>query len=253
MLDVHPPHEPVNGWKAALTHIAIIVVGLFIAVAIEQTVVHFHEAHQRDALEQQMREVLRDDLKFDEINAHKFVTERAYLADQRAAVFARLHHDRSVAGPPVDDPRMRILFRFPNLAPYEAAKQNGTVALLPAARLRLYSRLAFALDLANQVRDRELQALDAIAAFHERYTDSTGNLTLPGIVPGPVLDTLGPAELAEYLALLSTAIKAVDLLDARVVLFDAEARALLEGATTEGELFAAVQRRFESPAPPVAQ
>ena len=49
MLDVHPPHEPVHTWKSFLIHIATIVVGLFIAVGLEQTVEYFH--HQRQVAE----------------------------------------------------------------------------------------------------------------------------------------------------------------------------------------------------------
>jgi hypothetical protein len=45
MLDVHPPHRPTHTCKDFFIHIAIIVVGLLIAVGIEQTVeaIHRHE------------------------------------------------------------------------------------------------------------------------------------------------------------------------------------------------------------------
>ena len=42
MLDVHPPHTAVHGWRDFFVHIATIVVGLLIAVALEQTVEHIH-------------------------------------------------------------------------------------------------------------------------------------------------------------------------------------------------------------------
>jgi hypothetical protein len=38
MLDVHAPHEVLHAWKGFFIHIATIVVGLFIAVALEQSV-----------------------------------------------------------------------------------------------------------------------------------------------------------------------------------------------------------------------
>jgi hypothetical protein len=40
MLDVHPPHNPTHTWRDFLLHIATIVIGLFIAVGLEQTVEH---------------------------------------------------------------------------------------------------------------------------------------------------------------------------------------------------------------------
>jgi hypothetical protein len=46
MLDVHPPHSPTHTWRDFLIHIATIVVGLIIAVGLEQTVEYFHHRHQ---------------------------------------------------------------------------------------------------------------------------------------------------------------------------------------------------------------
>src|ERR1019366_10434559 len=46
MLDVHAPHEPIHTWKSFFIHIATIVIGLFIAVGLEQTVEFFHHLHQ---------------------------------------------------------------------------------------------------------------------------------------------------------------------------------------------------------------
>jgi hypothetical protein len=54
MLDVHPPHEAAHTWKDFFIHIATIVVGLLIAVGLEQMVeaLHHHEQvqHARESL-----------------------------------------------------------------------------------------------------------------------------------------------------------------------------------------------------------
>jgi hypothetical protein len=50
MLDVHPPHAPTHTWRDFLIHIATIVVGLFIAVGLEQAVEYVHHEHQRSEL-----------------------------------------------------------------------------------------------------------------------------------------------------------------------------------------------------------
>ena len=42
MLDVHPPHSPTHTWKDFFLHLATIVIGLLIAVGLEQTVELFH-------------------------------------------------------------------------------------------------------------------------------------------------------------------------------------------------------------------
>src|ERR1700677_797621 len=46
MLDVHPAHHAANTWREFFIHIATIVIGLLIAVGLEQTVEYFHHQHQ---------------------------------------------------------------------------------------------------------------------------------------------------------------------------------------------------------------
>jgi hypothetical protein len=46
MLDVHPPEHPAHTWRDFFIHIATIVVGLIIAVGLEQAVEYLHHRHQ---------------------------------------------------------------------------------------------------------------------------------------------------------------------------------------------------------------
>ena len=46
MLDVHPPHEPIHSWKAYLLHMSTIVLGLLIAIGLEQSVEAIHRARE---------------------------------------------------------------------------------------------------------------------------------------------------------------------------------------------------------------
>jgi hypothetical protein len=54
MLDVHPPTHPTHTWRDFLIHIATIVVGLLIAIGLEQTVELIHHSHQRHELEENL-------------------------------------------------------------------------------------------------------------------------------------------------------------------------------------------------------
>src|ERR1700730_5806902 len=60
MLDVHAPHEPIHTWKSFFIHIATIVIGLLIAVGLEQAVeaIHWHKQVQiaRNVLRQELLE-----------------------------------------------------------------------------------------------------------------------------------------------------------------------------------------------------
>ena len=69
VLEVHAPHEPIHTWKSFFIHIATIVIGLLIAVGLEQTVELFHHRHQRHQLAEALRrngegnrQFIKDDL-----------------------------------------------------------------------------------------------------------------------------------------------------------------------------------------------
>ena len=63
MLEAHAPHGDIQTWRGFLVHIGAIVIGLLIAVALEQSVELLHHRHQRPQLEEQMRGVLEDDAR----------------------------------------------------------------------------------------------------------------------------------------------------------------------------------------------
>jgi hypothetical protein len=56
MLDVHPAPHAASGWREFLIHIATIVIGLLIALGLEQTVSHFHERYLGREIEQDLRQ-----------------------------------------------------------------------------------------------------------------------------------------------------------------------------------------------------
>ena len=64
MLDVQPPHQSVHTWTGFFIHIGTIVIGLFIAVALEQSVEainrHSEAAALREDLRQESRQIPAD-------------------------------------------------------------------------------------------------------------------------------------------------------------------------------------------------
>src|ERR1700722_5601661 len=50
MLDVHPAHHAANTWRDFFIHITTIVLGLLIAIGLEQTVEALHRAPERTGL-----------------------------------------------------------------------------------------------------------------------------------------------------------------------------------------------------------
>jgi hypothetical protein len=256
MLDVHPPHESIQTWKSFFIHIATIVIGLFIAVGIEQTVEIFHHRHLSEQLEEQMREAFTIDLRSDALSLRQLSDLRAYLLQLRVAIGARLDGKSDQPAPPATDPRMATFPRFPSLAPYDAAKENGSVAYLSTARIRIYNRVAFQKELAGTVREHWFDGLAALSAFNERYTDSIGNLETGGVTIAPDLAKLSRPELLEYIGIVAALIKKTDLLAARYRVFDLECREILNGVEDEDELVKAISpllNNSQSPYPPSSQ
>ncbi len=247
ILEPHAPHEAIQTWRGFFIHIATIVVGLIIAVGLEQAVEYFHHRHQRNYLEQQMREVLEDDTKviaFDAIGLKAF---RAYLVELQLAVNARRHALSTPAAPPANDPRSGINIGLPSLAPYEAAKDNGTIALLANQRIRLYNRIALQRSLTLTVSNQWLDDLAAMNAFKKRFDPAAETTGLMGNFQSPVdLASLSAAELTEYQVLVGNLINRTDNLIVRMRVIDAECRAIVDGVRDENEMIEAVVRAMRS-------
>jgi hypothetical protein len=69
MLDIHPAHHAASTWREFFIHIATIVIGLFIALTLEQAVEKLHQRHQRHQLQEALqrdgvanREYLKDNI-----------------------------------------------------------------------------------------------------------------------------------------------------------------------------------------------
>jgi len=146
MLDVHPPHHPTHTWKDFFIHIATIVVGLLIAVGLEQTVEALHHRHQVEATRAEL--------------AHERVLnrQRFLLIYQELDHFAREFHDdagtlefiRSHPHARVESWPHPFLFSGA-LIPYDdsawkTAQVSGVLEYMPHGEVKqyteLYSRMA---------------------------------------------------------------------------------------------------------------
>jgi hypothetical protein len=181
MLDVHPPHTPTHTWRDFLIHIATIVVGLLIAVGLEQTVEAIHHHHQRHELEEALQRdsienggYIRSDIDL--------MSKTISWALQDAATIEHADSD----GP-------LTLHRQPdgdiitvNAGVWQAAKSNGVASLLPAGEQNWFEELAELhneLFFTNNCAVVELRA--AYAALNQaivgRAVDAGGALDLSGL------------------------------------------------------------------------
>lgn len=245
MLDVHPPHHAAHSWRDFFVHIATIVIGLLIAVGLEQTVEFVHHRHQREALEAQMREVLAQDSGFIARDLELLGGFRAYLVELQLAIAAQLKGQKAVQ-PARLDPRTGLRVLMPNLAPYQAAKENGTVALLDSERIGLYNRISFQREILQTISNRWMGAIESMDAFRARYDYSPAARALGRPFPAADISRLNAAELVEYRALVGTTIEATDEMTGRLFFMNLVIRMLLDGAKDENDLMNRAAQEIES-------
>src|SRR5215469_461851 len=137
MLEVHPPHERVHSWPQFLIHIAAIVIGLIIAVSLEQTVEFFHHRHQREQLEAALRrdgganrEYIKDDIAKAQ-GVLDWALEQA-SALERAGTTGPLTLQRIPHG----------FIGSPDAGVWPSARASGVANLLPASAQNWFEYLA---------------------------------------------------------------------------------------------------------------
>jgi hypothetical protein len=137
MLDVHPPEHTPHTWRDFLIHIATIVVGLVIAIGLEQAVEAIHHHRQRTELREDLRIEARQRIqRLDEnilSNANDLVWYRQILKAGREAQssgdFVTFTIPRKKRMPYIADPPKAV---------WAAAKASGVVSVLPRDEIELW-------------------------------------------------------------------------------------------------------------------
>jgi len=138
MLDVHPPHHAANTWRDFFIHIATIVVGLLIAIGLEQTVEAIHHRHQRNELQESIHTDTEKTIQ-DTENATKYTAADVRLLETRIGqVEQALDTNRPLTTSPA--PNLPD-FDIPDDPAWKAAKSSGLTELLPQSDIKAYSEV----------------------------------------------------------------------------------------------------------------
>lgn len=232
MLDVHPPHEAAHTWKDFFIHIATIVVGLLIAVGLEQGVEALHRRAQRHELLHDIHaecennlNTLAADLRF--LQADLDWQTRAAAA-LRAAPIAR---GALTVALPSD------VFGHSTTAPSRAvwamAKSSEKVELLPENLAEVFDRT-----------DREAeQCLLAVGRLNSAQTALAGfQVTFGAVIKPGITLHLTSAQRDQLLTALAASIGDVnDAIDWAASWLGAS-QAVLQGVTTSGEMDVYINR-----------
>jgi hypothetical protein len=185
MLDVHPPHHAATTWRDFFIHIITIVIGLLIAIGLEQTVEFVHHTHQRHQLQEDLHDEAEQNLQ---------VIDRDLKMQNLEPWFDKAMIDATPASPHQDKIRITLPlapclpgsvgtaeFRYfaPSQAVWTTAKEGGLVALLPVEQSRMQARLAHNYDLLGAARDQVFTGCQAIVAMRRRFAQPTSTKGAP--------------------------------------------------------------------------
>jgi hypothetical protein len=192
LIDVHPPHHALNGWREFMLHMLTIVLGLLIAIGLEQSVEYFHHQHELREFREGLRQDCEKSLKDDEEFRDSFLGYNLWLATRMDQVHLALSTHAVV----------------PDLAPvraggdalpidpaWTAAKASGMLTLMPQDDIKAFTEVDILITELNQ----KLSHFDPAtkrAAFEEQFhTDSKSyRVDLSGATR---------ADLVQYLTLLT--------------------------------------------------
>lgn len=132
MLDIHDAHHAATTWREFFIHIATIVLGLLIALGLEQTVEYIHhrreltEARQELAVERdENRHILQENLE-------SVKSMQAQLEQDMALLLKHRSTNRPVEGKLVYP---EYLYRTPT-GVWESVQQSGALGLMPHEELK---------------------------------------------------------------------------------------------------------------------
>jgi hypothetical protein len=163
MLEVHPPHQTARSWMDFFIHIATIVLGLLIAVGLEQMVERIHEHYElrvaREALEREFQSN-RANLAADESN---WLETLARLKNNLLVLeFAREHPKTPQTALPGELQWHQGAFRWDH-AVWDTAENKGIVRLMS---LREANRNQSFYSLMALLSEQSLRDWDAINDAH---------------------------------------------------------------------------------------
>jgi len=192
MIDIHPPHKSDHTWTDFFIHIGTIILGILIALGLEQSLESLHQRHQLHEL----REGAITDAR---IYLHDVDQNRAANTRQVEDLTTRIQQvqaaisQRHPLPPPAYRPALAIsTIRLGNLS---AAKASGLINLLTKDEISSTGDAEVGVVKSEALKERAQEAATKRAAFEQRFQTEFPS--------GPFdFSRITPAQLDEYLGLL---------------------------------------------------
>jgi hypothetical protein len=176
-MEVEVPEHPIMTWKQFFIHMGTIVLGLLIAISLEQTVEWLHHRHQRHQLIEDMQDEAEENIKVidedtrllnQELVALRSVADRLNSAPvAKSAISIDLSKD---FGPQSQVENMTS----PSRGTWTVARDAGLVPLLRHEQARIYTRLDFEAEQELKAEDEATLRYNDLGAVIDSHQVSNG-------------------------------------------------------------------------------
>jgi len=134
-MDIHAPHQPVHTWRDFFTHIAIITIGLFLALMLEAGVDWLHHRH----LVHQARENIRRELEDNHNAAQKDLVQLTKNIQLQKDNIAAIHGLMINGGKFRGSVTNSFSFDSPETSAWRTARDSGALSYMPYEEVQRYS------------------------------------------------------------------------------------------------------------------
>jgi hypothetical protein len=190
VLDVHPPHEAAHTWTDFFIHISTIVVGLLIAVGLEQTVEFFHHRQEVAETRAALREEMQNNIALFHQNVEGHIMTMAYLHNNMR-IFEYLQDHPGTAQEKLPGLLYWPIFtRPPQKAAWTTAERTEVLSLMPRAEVREISDSYAKLDYAWESYQPVIATLTQCTAYLAQTSDIS---TLPPAIIAAEIESIKQA------------------------------------------------------------
>lgn len=177
MLDVHPPHHSLGGWRDFFIHLATITIGLLIALGLEASVEWMHHCKEvcetRTALQHELEE---NRARFAANTAH-FRSESSELQNNLLVLQSFQQHPGASPSQLHGSLQWNISYARMEDSAWKTASQTGITALMPQEEVRKTAELYGFYERMDRAHEEEADAL--VDAISYGYKDSDPTLLSP--------------------------------------------------------------------------
>lgn len=163
-MEVHPPGHAIHSWRDFIIHIATIVVGLLIAIGLEQSVEALHHKHLLHQAREQLREEMAEN-------------RRTLTRDQHLLEVARNDSRYNIdllSTPPHDGAKsLRFGWSWNSMqsSAWTTARETGALALMPYDEVQRLATVYGQQDLVNAEATQHIHHYAESLAPVERHGD----------------------------------------------------------------------------------